>query len=44
MASEGVLIRELDAWGAPHHIRVSIGTPEQNQAFLAAFQKLTTRA
>jgi histidinol-phosphate/aromatic aminotransferase/cobyric acid decarboxylase-like protein len=27
-------------WGAPSAIRVSIGTPEQNQRFLEAFEKI----
>jgi histidinol-phosphate aminotransferase len=30
----GVSVRPLGAWGAPNCIRVSIGTPEQNQFFL----------
>jgi histidinol-phosphate aminotransferase len=41
MAAEGVLIRPLGPWAAPHAIRVSIGTREQNQAFLAAFRKVS---
>jgi histidinol-phosphate aminotransferase len=35
----GVLIRPLTAWGAPTSVRVTIGTNEQNQKFLHAFQK-----
>ena len=31
--ADGVLIRDV---GIPHHLRVSIGTPEENDAFLAA--------
>ena len=34
--SEGISVRPLEAWGAPGCIRVSIGTPEQNDAFLHA--------
>jgi histidinol-phosphate aminotransferase len=41
MAAEGVLIRALGPWAAPNAIRVSIGTPEQNQAFVAAFRKVS---
>ncbi len=41
MAKEGVLIRALGPWSSPHAIRVSIGTPEQNQAFVTAFRKIT---
>jgi len=40
MAVQGVLIRPLGPWGAPNSIRVSIGTPQQNQAFAAAFRKV----
>lgn len=38
---EGVSVRPLTAWGAPSCIRVSIGTPEQNQFFLGALRKLS---
>jgi histidinol-phosphate/aromatic aminotransferase/cobyric acid decarboxylase-like protein len=41
MANAGVLIRALGPWAAPNAIRVTIGTPEQNQAFVTAFRKLT---
>jgi histidinol-phosphate aminotransferase len=37
---EGVAVRPLQAWGAPNFIRVTIGTPEQNQAFLSAARQL----
>ena len=37
---EGVAVRPLGAWGAPNSIRVTIGTPEQNQAFLSAVRQL----
>jgi histidinol-phosphate aminotransferase len=37
---EGVVIRPLSAWGAPHAIRVTIGKPEENQIFLSAFRRL----
>ncbi len=41
--AEGVIIRPLGAWGAPTAIRVTIGTPEQNEIFLKAFQKVMAR-
>ncbi|MBV8050419.1 MAG: histidinol-phosphate transaminase [Acidobacteriaceae bacterium] len=41
--TEGVIIRPLAAWGAPNAIRVTIGTPDQNQIFLAAFTKVSGR-
>ncbi|HET7207787.1 MAG TPA: histidinol-phosphate transaminase [Terriglobales bacterium] len=39
LAAEGVLVRPLRSWGAPNAIRVTIGTPEQNNQFLSAFQR-----
>ncbi|HXY11066.1 MAG TPA: histidinol-phosphate transaminase [Terriglobales bacterium] len=44
MQQAGVIIRPLDAWGAPTAIRVTIGTPEQNNLFLRALEKVTGRA
>jgi histidinol-phosphate aminotransferase len=41
--NEGVIIRPLGPWGAPRAIRITIGTPEQNQMFLQAFRKVTAR-
>jgi histidinol-phosphate aminotransferase len=40
LRAEGVSVRPLGAWGAPHCIRVSIGTPEQNRFFLQAVRNL----
>jgi histidinol-phosphate aminotransferase len=39
LQAEGVVIRPLAPWGAPHCIRVSIGTAEQNQFFLEAVRR-----
>jgi histidinol-phosphate aminotransferase len=39
LRNEGVSVRPLRAWGAANCVRVSIGTPEQNQFFLDAVQK-----
>jgi histidinol-phosphate aminotransferase len=39
---EGVSVRPLGAWGAPNCIRVSIGTPEQNQLFLDAVRRIAS--
>ena len=33
---EGVIVRPLDGFGAPEAIRVSVGTPEENELFAAA--------
>jgi histidinol-phosphate aminotransferase len=44
MQEEGVIIRPLGPWGAPTAIRITIGTPEQNEVFLSAFRKVMARA
>ncbi|HTZ96457.1 MAG TPA: histidinol-phosphate transaminase [Terriglobales bacterium] len=44
LQAEGVIIRPLGPWGAPTAIRVTIGTPEQNQIFLNAFRRVMARA
>jgi histidinol-phosphate aminotransferase len=40
LRGEGVSIRALGGWGAPNCLRVSIGTPEQNQFLLQAAHKI----
>jgi histidinol-phosphate aminotransferase len=40
LQEEGVAVRPLGHWGAPNCIRVTIGTPEQNQALLQAARRL----
>jgi len=42
--AEGVIVRTLVPWGIPTAIRVTIGTPEHNQRFIAALAKATDRA
>ena len=44
LQNEGVIIRPLGPWGAPTAIRITIGTPEQNQTFLNAFKKVMEKA
>ena len=39
LQAEGIIVRPLAAWGIPNAIRVSIGTAEQNQLFMAALQR-----
>lgn len=39
LEEEGVLVRPLALWGAPNAMRVTIGTPEQNELFVRALQK-----
>jgi histidinol-phosphate aminotransferase len=41
LRGNGVSVRPLAAWGAPNCLRVSIGTPEQNQIFLDAVERVT---
>jgi histidinol-phosphate aminotransferase len=40
MQAEGVIVRSLVPWGAPNAVRVSIGTPEQNETFIRALKKV----
>lgn len=40
LRSEGISVRPLGVWGAPQAIRVTIGTPEENQLFLKATRKI----
>jgi len=42
--NEGVIVRSLAPWGIPQAIRVTIGTPEQNERFIAALSRATERA
>lgn len=42
LLEEGVSVRPLGAWGAPTCVRVSIGTPEQNEFFLSAARKIAS--
>ena len=34
----GVIVRPLTAYGMPQHIRVTVGTPEQNKRFISALK------
>jgi histidinol-phosphate aminotransferase len=43
LQDEGVAVRPLGHWGAPNCIRVTIGTPEQNQAFLQAARQIDAK-
>jgi histidinol-phosphate aminotransferase len=40
LRDEGVSVRPLGAWGAPTSIRVSIGTPDQNQILLHSIRRI----
>ncbi len=34
----GIIVRHMQAWGLPQFVRVTIGRPEENQAFIQALQ------
>ena len=40
----GVIVRDMDAYGLPEWIRVSVGTAEQNRRFLAELRRVLRRA
>ena len=40
LLKRGVIVRTGDAFGAPTHIRVTTGTPQQNQRFVAALDEV----
>jgi histidinol-phosphate aminotransferase len=40
LLKRGVIVRTGDAFGAPTHIRVTTGLPEQNQRFIAALEQI----
>jgi histidinol-phosphate aminotransferase len=42
--SEGVIIRPLAPWGIPNGLRVTIGTPEQNERFIEALKSAMGQA
>ena len=40
LLAKGVIVRPLANYRMPHHLRVSIGLPQENAAFLAALRKV----
>jgi histidinol-phosphate aminotransferase len=40
LMKRGIIIRDMNAYGLPEWIRVSIGTMEQNERFLAELKRL----
>lgn len=40
MLTEGIMVRPVDGFGAPGKIRVTLGTAEANNAYLAALEKV----
>lgn len=44
LQQEGVIVRSMSGqWGAPNAVRITIGTPEHNEQFLAALKKIRSR-
>ena len=37
MLRKGVIVRPMNAYGFPNYIRITVGLPEENQRFVAAF-------
>ncbi len=44
MQTHGVIVRSLVPWGIPNGIRVTIGTPQQNEHFVSALKKVVRQA
>jgi histidinol-phosphate aminotransferase len=44
MQGEGVIVRSLAPWGIRNGVRVTIGRPDENEAFLRAFKKVGRQA
>jgi histidinol-phosphate aminotransferase len=44
LLEQGVIVRPMTAWGLPNAIRVSVGTREQNERFVAALGKVMREA
>ena len=40
MQTHGVIVRSLVPWGIPNGIRVTIGTPPQNEQFVSALKNV----
>jgi histidinol-phosphate aminotransferase len=40
LLKHGVIVRPLDAYGLPNHLRISVGLPEQNQRLLASLKQV----
>jgi len=37
---QGVIVRPIGVYGLPQHLRVSVGTPEENRVFLDALGRV----
>lgn len=41
LLKEGVIVRSMEVYKMPNHLRVTIGTPEENRIFLEKISKIT---
>jgi len=44
MMHEGVIIRPMDGYGLPRHVRITIGTKQENKKCIKALKKVLSRA
>ncbi len=42
LLKQGIIVRPVDNYGLPKYLRISIGLPEENAAFLSALKKILT--
>ena len=40
---EGVIVRPVASYGMPRHLRVTVGLAQENERFIAAFEKVLYR-
>ncbi len=40
LLSHGVIVRPVDNYGMPNHLRVTVGLPEENERFIEALKKI----
>jgi histidinol-phosphate aminotransferase len=40
LRGEDIAVRPLEQWGAPHAVRITVGTPEQNRLLLGALRRV----
>lgn len=43
MLREGVIVRPMGVYGFPEHVRISIGTPQENERCVAALERVLRR-
>ncbi len=37
---KGVIVRAMNGYGYPHHVRISVGLPEENRRLIAALTEV----